>query len=211
MADIRTYIVAPSGREGSGLRSPLESDTPHVEIVGESGRVPDSDTLLDSGAEAVVIVGDEALAENPPGGDSLDSRLAFVILADDGDRAVSWLRAASPFGWGVLPPDATPEEVGAAVLAAANGLAVLPREFAEEMVESGEIGADEPSPEPLTSREREVLGLLAKGLPNKTIARELYISEHTVKFHLSSIFAKLEVSSRAGAVSRGAHFGLVSL
>ncbi|MBA2690935.1 MAG: helix-turn-helix transcriptional regulator [Rubrobacter sp.] len=72
------------------------------------------------------------------------------------------------------------------------------------------LGGEAP-PEPLTAREREVLALLAEGLSNRKIARELYISEHTVKFHLSSIFAKLDVSSRAGAVSRGAHFGLVSL
>lgn len=209
MTEIRTYIVAPSPLVRSGLRALLDSDTPHVEVVGESDELPDDDDLL-SGAEVAIIAGDDALGNAPPNG---HGHLSFVLLADDGERAVSWLRDASPFGWGVLSPDSSPEEVGAAILAAANGLVVLPREFAEEMVESGEIGAgtNEPSPEPLTVREREVLGLLAKGFPNKTIARELYISEHTVKFHLSSIFAKLDVSSRAGAVSRGAHFGLVSL
>ncbi|HKH76039.1 MAG TPA: LuxR C-terminal-related transcriptional regulator, partial [Rubrobacteraceae bacterium] len=62
-----------------------------------------------------------------------------------------------------------------------------------------------------TSRESEVLALLALGLPNKTIAHRLAISEHTVKFHVSSIYAKLGVTNRAEAVSQGARRGLISL
>ena len=54
-------------------------------------------------------------------------------------------------------------------------------------------------------------GLLGHGLSNKMIARELHISEHTVKFHISSIYAKLGVSNRAEAVSQGAGHGLISL
>lgn len=207
MAGIRTYIVAPTPVARAGLGSTLAPDGLPLTVVGEGASFPGDASLR--GAEVVLAAGDEILGEPPPDG---HPSLAFVLLTDDGERAVSWLRSASPFGWGVLPPDATPDEVGAAALAAANGLAVLPREFAEEMIEAGETGIEpEAPPEPLTAREREVLGLLAEGISNKTIARELYISEHTVKFHLSSIFAKLDVSSRAGAVSRGAHFGLVSL
>src|SRR5215218_6159731 len=65
--------------------------------------------------------------------------------------------------------------------------------------------------EPLTARESEVLGLLGRGLSNKMIARELHISEHTVKFHISSMYSKLGVSNRAEAVSQGARYGLISL
>ncbi|MCY7273178.1 MAG: response regulator transcription factor [Phormidesmis sp. CAN_BIN44] len=61
----------------------------------------------------------------------------------------------------------------------------------------------------LTSREVEVLGMLAEGLGNKTIARRLTISEHTVKFHISSIFSKLNASSRTEAVILGARQGLI--
>lgn len=61
----------------------------------------------------------------------------------------------------------------------------------------------------LTPREREVLGLVASGLPNKTIAGRLHLSEHTVKFHLASIFAKLGAASRTEAVTRGIQLGLV--
>ena len=65
--------------------------------------------------------------------------------------------------------------------------------------------------EPLTTRELEVLELLSQGLPNKQIARRLQISEHTVKFHVSSIYAKLGASSRTEAVGRGARAGLITL
>ncbi len=69
---------------------------------------------------------------------------------------------------------------------------------------------EQPS-EPLTAREREVLDLLGRGLSNKKIARDLKISEHTVKFHVSSIYAKLGAENRAEAVSLGARLGLISL
>jgi len=65
--------------------------------------------------------------------------------------------------------------------------------------------------ETLTAREREVLDLLGHGLSNKLIGRELHISEHTVKFHISSLYTKLGVNNRAEAVSRGARYGLISL
>ncbi len=65
--------------------------------------------------------------------------------------------------------------------------------------------------EQLTARELQVLQLLARGLPNKQIALQLGISEHTVKFHVSSIYARLGVSSRTEAVRRGVQQGLVVL
>ncbi|MBD5654809.1 MAG: response regulator transcription factor, partial [Candidatus Eremiobacteraeota bacterium] len=65
--------------------------------------------------------------------------------------------------------------------------------------------------ESLTARERGVLDELARGIPNKIIAARLGISEHTVKFHIASIFAKLAVSSRTEAVARGARLGLIML
>jgi DNA-binding NarL/FixJ family response regulator len=70
---------------------------------------------------------------------------------------------------------------------------------------------DEPLLEQLTPRERTVLALVADGLPNREIARELEISEHTVKFHLASVFGKLGVSSRTEAVRRGLRLGLIEI
>jgi ATP/maltotriose-dependent transcriptional regulator MalT len=69
---------------------------------------------------------------------------------------------------------------------------------------------DEPV-EHLTTRERDVLALVADGLPNREIASALAISEHTVKFHLASIFGKLGVSTRTEAVQRGLRLGVIQI
>lgn len=65
--------------------------------------------------------------------------------------------------------------------------------------------------ESLTSREHDVLVLVADGLPNRDIAARLAISEHTVKFHLASIFGKLGVSTRTEAVQRGLRLGVIDI
>jgi two-component system, NarL family, response regulator YdfI len=65
--------------------------------------------------------------------------------------------------------------------------------------------------EPLTAREREVLEWLAEGLSNRAIADRLDISEHTVKFHVASVYGKLGVSTRTQAVRRGLRRGLISM
>jgi DNA-binding NarL/FixJ family response regulator len=65
--------------------------------------------------------------------------------------------------------------------------------------------------EKLTPREHEVLVLVADGLRNRDIARELQITEHTVKFHLASVFGKLGASSRTDAVRRGLRLGLIEI
>jgi DNA-binding NarL/FixJ family response regulator len=67
------------------------------------------------------------------------------------------------------------------------------------------------SSETLTNREVDVLSMLAEGLGNKAIALRLNISEHTVKFHIGSIFSKLHASSRTEAVILGARQGLILL
>jgi DNA-binding NarL/FixJ family response regulator len=70
---------------------------------------------------------------------------------------------------------------------------------------------DGPTREHLSPRESEILNLLAAGLANKEIARQLKISDHTVKFHVTSIFNKLNASSRAEAVALGIRRGLILL
>ena len=106
---------------------------------------------------------------------------------------------------GVLPLDASAEELHAAIRALAAGLVVgsgpLLFSTAGKPAESG----------PLTEREVQVLGLLASGLANKQIALELGISEHTVKFHVSSIYAKLNAANRTQAVREGLRQGWIVL
>lgn len=77
---------------------------------------------------------------------------------------------------------------------------------------AGDSGADdEPSPEILTAREIQVLELVAEGLPNKTIAERMGISDQTVKFHVASISGKLGAANRTDAVRRGVRRGLITL
>jgi DNA-binding NarL/FixJ family response regulator len=123
--------------------------------------------------------------------------------------------AALPLrGWGIVPPDAPASELLAAVEAVGQGMVVLSLPVAKRLLThpAGSMQAlgTEPLEEPLTARELEVLSLLSQGLPNKLIARDLGISEHTVKFHISSVYTKLGASSRTDAVNRGARHGLIS-
>ena len=111
----------------------------------------------------------------------------------------------------MLDRDATRDEIVAAVQAAAAGLVALePRDAAALMGGAARAPAQSPV-EPLTPREIEVLRMLAEGEGNKAIAFKLGISEHTVKFHVASILAKLHASSRTEAVTIGVRRGLILL
>lgn len=131
-----------------------------------------------------------------------DEASAAVLLSDEEDllASVRPLRG----GLALLPISASAEQVMAAIEATAVGLAVVHPDHA------GSLSA-RPSDDPLTPREREVLHLLAAGLGNKEIAGRLSISDHTAKFHVSQILAKLSAVSRAEAVSIAMRRGLVPL
>jgi DNA-binding NarL/FixJ family response regulator len=141
----------------------------------------------------------------------LESGPPFVMLVEEEDPAAiaAGLRAGLR---AVLPRHASTAEIRAAIEGAGEGLIVLHPEifsamqFAEPARKaSAELDAA------LTAREIEVLRMLAEGLANKNIAWKLGISEHTVKFHIASIFSKLHVSTRAEAVATGMRQGLILL
>ena len=120
-------------------------------------------------------------------------------------------------GFGALQRDATGEEIVAAIAAVAGGLMTLDRRLAGALLATPER-SQAPIPErladreePLTARELEVLQLLAEGLPNKRIAAQLHISEHTAKFHVSASLLKLGAASRTEAVTLAARRGLLIL
>jgi DNA-binding NarL/FixJ family response regulator len=182
--------------EGAGVRVVGEADSPTA---------PDPSAL--SEADVVLLAGEELLEEAAITAE--DGSQTLVLISDD-EHAIRRLRALPLRSWGVVPPDAPPEELAAAAVAVAQGLIVLPKALTERLLQGPAAPVEELS-EPLTIREREVLELLGRGLSNKLIARELHISEHTVKFHISSLYAKLEVNNRAEAVSQGARHGLISL
>jgi two-component system, NarL family, response regulator YdfI len=137
--------------------------------------------------------------------------LAIVVLTDNTE--VSWSAEALRSGVrAILPRDATSEEIRAAIQAAAMGLVVLHSAAFDALLspipERSEL---DPPDQILTPREIEVLRMIAAGLGNKEIASKLTISDHTVKFHISSIFAKLGASSRTEAVTLGIRRGLIMI
>lgn len=211
----RLFVVAPTPMARAGLRAMLEGGAagnggPFV-VVGEAdsfaGEPLDADVVVVAVEEPFETPSSfpQAAVEGAP-------EASGVVLVTDDDRAVEALRGAVEGGWGLVPPDAPPEELTAAVEAVSRGLVVMPRETAGRLLGPPGTGlTGEAVDDPLTAREHEVLALLAQGLPNKRIARELGISEHTVKFHVSSVFQKLGAQSRAEAVSLGARNGLISL
>jgi DNA-binding NarL/FixJ family response regulator len=141
--------------------------------------------------EMPVVDGIEAtrrIAEAHPG-------IAVVVLTSFSDRE-QILRALDAGAIGYLLKDAEPAELEKAVRAAAKGDAPLDPRAGRALLSAREAA----SPlDALSDREREVLALVARGLPNKLIARELSISEKTVKAHLTSIFRTIGVSDRTQA------------
>lgn len=89
----------------------------------------------------------------------------------------------------------------------ADAVISLPRRGAS----ADRIAPDGALIEALTAREHDVLALVADGLPNRNIAHALAISEHTVKFHLASIFGKLGAATRTEAVQRGLRLGVIEI
>ena len=207
MTPTRAFVVAPTPVTRAGLRSMLaNAEGTEVRVVGEASSPTDPSELSEAD---VVLLADEELLEEASIAVAEDGTQALVLISEE-EHAVSRLRAMQLRGWGVVPPDAPPEELAAAVAAVGQGLIVLPKAMTERLLHEPAVSVGELS-ETLTTREREVLDLLGRGLSNKLIGRELHISEHTVKFHISSLYAKLGVNNRAEAVSRGARYGLISL
>jgi NarL family two-component system response regulator YdfI len=139
------------------------------------------------------------------------ARLPATVLLGDEPTSAWASRALRSGARGALPRTATADQILAAVLAAAAGLVVRePLEARSPVPTSGGPISVRPA-QALTPREVEILGMLAEGLGNKSIARRLGISEHTVKTHVTSVFAKLDVSTRAEAVAIAARSGLIML
>lgn len=203
----RVFVVAPSPLVRAGLRSVLDSaGDAGVVVVGEAPSLSEPAGGTVSGVDVFLLAGEDSI-EDAALSDEADA--ALLALSED-EGAAAKLRALPLRAWGVLTPEPSPEELEAAILAVGQGLVVLPVPLAQRVIEAP-IPVSEALSEPLTNREGEVLGAIGRGLSNKMIARELRISEHTVKFHVSSLYAKLGVASRAEAIGQGARLGLISL
>jgi NarL family two-component system response regulator YdfI len=185
-------VIVGRWQDISGIAPLVEAQQPDIVLLELES--PDDDTLA--------ILEALAAAPHPP---------ALVVLTDhtQGTWAAEALRTGVQ---AILPRQAVAREILAAIEAAAVGLVALHRDMLESLLPMLSPAPRElpgASQQALTPREIEVLNMLAEGLGNKAIAWRLGISEHTVKFHLGSIFTKLNASSRTEAVTLGIRQGVI--
>jgi DNA-binding NarL/FixJ family response regulator len=197
---IRVAILAPALALRIGLHEVLRG-LPDVEILSDSAipqELPAADVWVLTSADLIDELDED---QSPP----------LLLLTGRPEQAA---RLAGWPVWGLLPLDASAEEFSAVLHALAEGLCAGSPALLQSLLEHHLLPALEETEQvvdPLTGRERQVLQLTAQGLANKQIAASLEISENTVKFHLSSLYAKLGVTSRTEAVRAGARRGLVVL
>ncbi|MFB7584217.1 response regulator [Streptomyces hydrogenans] len=210
MTEITLLVVDDHPVVRDGLRGMFDAD-PGFRVLGEAS----------GGVEAVEL----ALRLDPdvvlmdlrmPAGGGVDAIAALarhgararVLVLTTYDTDTDTLPAIEAGATGYLLKDAPREELFAAVRAAAEGRTVLSPAVATRLVSAVRRPA-EPVDDTLSAREREILGLVARGTSNREIAAELFISEATVKTHLTHIYAKLAVKDRAAAVAAGYDRGIL--
>lgn len=208
---LRAPVVAEYPAARAGLRDLLERAG--IEVVRDLA--PDDLESIEplDALDALVLDAGEATADllervDVPAVALVDSPGEVVRDASGGAAR------GSPRGpvRGFVRRDVSAEALAAAVRAVAAGMLVLDPALASAGLPVGAaIDPDAAAAASLTEREREVLERVALGLPNKGIALELGISEHTVKFHVGSILGKLGAASRTEAVMEAARRGLLAL
>lgn len=133
-----------------------------------------------------------------------EARVLVLTMLEDDESLFAALQAGAS---GYLVKGSGPEDVIRAVQSIAAGEVVFGPRVAERVLRHFTDPRSEPLPE-LTRREREVLDLVARGLPNARIAADLVVSPKTVRNHVSNIFAKLQIADRTEAISRARDAGL---
>ncbi|MCX6080929.1 MAG: response regulator transcription factor [Chloroflexi bacterium] len=198
---IKVSVVADNMAMRVGLRE-VFNNLPDLSVVSADSRSDDLSAPMD-----VLVMVTPANIRN------IENKQAILYLTDD-PADIQELISLDFSVWGALPVNASENELNCAIHALADGLWIgdpgLVRKLFQQKLEQEFDDIDLLS-QALTPRETEVLQLAAQGLANKQIAVRLGISEHTIKFHLSSLYTKLGVSSRTEAVRAGVRRGLVVL
>ena len=204
---LQVVIVSDVPVQRQGLAS-LVRQSSGLELAGAYGSRAEL-LALGTAADVIVAGGSESLLLS-----LTQSATPGVLIAVSDDERMRRALERLSGGYGLLPTQATAAELVAAIQAAVAGLAVVHPDL---------MGGSEDRPDPrgsgdgfgsaeaeaLTARERDVLSMLAAGLNNRAIAARLGISEHTAKFHVSQILAKLGAGTRAAAVSIAMRRGLI--
>ncbi|WGP12793.1 response regulator transcription factor [Streptomyces sp. SH5] len=194
-----------------GLRG-MFTAAPGFEVLGEAANGVDALAVVAELDPDVVLMdlrmpgggGVAAIAELTRRG-ARSKVLVLTTYDTDSDT----LPAIEAGATGYLLKDAPREELFAAVRAAADGRSVLSPAVASRLMTRVRTPAPDPAATSLSAREREVLVLVARGTTNREIAAELFISEATVKTHLTHVFAKLGAKDRAAAVAIGYDRGIL--
>jgi two-component system, NarL family, response regulator LiaR len=201
---IRVLIADDHAVVRQGLRTFLDLQD-DIEVVGEAADGEEALALVEQLTPDVVLIdlvmprvdGIEAirrLRDNAP-----DVRAIVLSSFVDDDKLFPAVRAGAA---GYLLKDVQPQELVEAIRTVHGGGALLHPQVAARLLQ-------DMADDPLTPREHEVLALIGRGMPNKLIARELSLSEKTVKAHVSSILAKLGVTDRTQAALYAVREGLV--
>lgn len=191
----------------AGLRAMLSGD-PDLDMIGEAV-TPDDAVALATDLTPDVVLMDLQFGTDQTGADATRRIRALpnppaVLVLTNYDTDSDILDAVEAGASGYLLKDAPPEELIAAIHAAASGETALAPAIA------GRLLARMRSPRPsLSARETEVLRLVADGATNNEIAAQLHISDATVKSHLVHIYTKLDVPSRTAAVATARDTGLL--
>lgn len=215
---IKVIIVDDEQLVRAGLRMILEAE-PDIEVVGEAGDGSEAVALVERLDPHVVLMdvqmpgvnGIEATQRIVALGREESSRVLILTTFDLDEYVYESLRAGAS---GFLLKRTPANELVHGIRVVAQGDALLEPSITRRLLESfakkgGVSPADTRALEDLTDREREVLGLIARGLSNAEIAEMLFLSEGTVKTHVKRIFAKLGVRDRAQAVVFAYEAGLV--
>ena len=204
---IRVVVAATSAVRRAGLESIIRTQ-PDFQLAASTGAIARLASYAGH-SEADVVLAD---SDSIPDLTELPAA-AIVMLTEIADaRTIARLLKAGVRS--ILPRESDAEDIVSAIYAAYSGHVLLSAEAAEKL--AAVYGDHEPEPgdtliEEITSREAEVLRMLAEGLVNKDIASRLGISDHTVKFHISSILEKLGASTRTEAVTLGIRRGLIPI
>lgn len=213
MDEIKVLIADDHTVVRKGIRALLETE-PGITVVGEAADGEDAIHKALALKPDVILMdlvmpkldGVQAIKELR---EKLPEIKVLVLTSFAEDRRIVAAIEAGALGY--LLKDSSPEDLVRAIREVHRGESSLHPKVAQQLIKKLQRPAEEPEREELTARERKVLALIARGLSNREIARELSISEPTVRTHVSNILRKLGLKSRTQAALYALKEGLASL